>query len=1070
MRIDLDCPAEVWRCQLPQSAEDPCEVTLFNLSDQRIVSAEVTIIFVDSEGAELQRLVERAHDLTGDPGESFVMNLRVPAGMLSKDTHHMEVTVEKVWFSDGIVWRRTRGNLVEYQSNALPRGRERNMLTFIAGQDAIGYPVRQGNLWLCVCGRPNAEETATCARCKRDRDLVFENCSPDAVAKAMERQEERLHQTMQSSTRLGSGENRDFIRRKKNYGRVVVIVAVALLLAAAGAFGYHRWIRPRMEYRAAASLLQSGKYVEAAGAFANLGSYRDSADKTLEARYLRAQELLDQNRFADARAAFADLAERGWQDSADRITETDYLEAVHMLSEGKATEARDAFERLGDYRDSADQVLACKYQLAEQKFNSKKWQEAADAWVELGEYRNSAIRALRARYSLAEEYLAGGAWQEAYDAWIALGEYSDSPARALTALYEAGKAQEDPAAALEWLCREELDGYMDVEELRRKRWYDRGMQLLTAEEPDPYAAGEAFAKAGSYADAEEQAVACLYAPAAELMKEKRYAEAAALFARLPGFRDADAQWVTCIRQQAVAAAAQQDWTGAVAFCDMIPEDAAAIYLRLHYLKADARRCIAGGDYARAMELLRLLPDTDAEVTGMKFECVYLQAKDKEALGEWGSAAVDYEELAGSGYKDSAALALNARYNEAQAYFQSSDYEAAYDVFSSLGDYLNSERRAEESRYRMGIALESTGEYGEAEPIFRELGDYRDAADHLRQVSYSIAVSLLNEGNFAAARERFTALAAEEYADSKTRILACDYAKAEKLQAENNLEAAATSFAELKDYSDARIRASALWYQLAENAEASGDLMRAAQLYSSAGDYKESASRLAAIQDQVYGEFAELARGAIDAGNTAAAASILDALDLTALPERYAFLRELWHDACYAEGKRLLEGGEPDLAYPYLQRCTGHLDTDTLTNREEWNILGTWNDDSAKLILILRKQGKLTVDGVTVPFTFNREKREIRVTLTGDDAQTSEAVYFVLVSVGGGTMELRDMRGEEENLLTLTRKAPDELQPLPAVSFATMTDLPADVAGSVPQTGEAGTEETAAAQTEEPADE
>ena len=47
MKIDLQCPAEVWQCRLPASAEEPCRITLNNLGEKEIRSVEITLILVD---------------------------------------------------------------------------------------------------------------------------------------------------------------------------------------------------------------------------------------------------------------------------------------------------------------------------------------------------------------------------------------------------------------------------------------------------------------------------------------------------------------------------------------------------------------------------------------------------------------------------------------------------------------------------------------------------------------------------------------------------------------------------------------------------------------------------------------------------------------------------------------------------------------------------------------------------------------------------------------------------------------------------------------------------------------
>ena len=82
MRIDLQCPVEVWRCILPDEPKEPCELILFNLGDKVIVSVEVTMILTDEHGSEISRVVERAHDMNGQPGENFSMLMELPDSMV----------------------------------------------------------------------------------------------------------------------------------------------------------------------------------------------------------------------------------------------------------------------------------------------------------------------------------------------------------------------------------------------------------------------------------------------------------------------------------------------------------------------------------------------------------------------------------------------------------------------------------------------------------------------------------------------------------------------------------------------------------------------------------------------------------------------------------------------------------------------------------------------------------------------------------------------------------------------------------------------------------------------------
>ena len=156
MRMDLTCPVELWRSNLPKEDYPACELMLFNLSDKLVVSCEVTLILQDGEGKETDRLIYRAHDLEGRPRTPFTMAVPLEEGV--KPAAY-EVVIEKVWYDDNDVWRRGKIQLTEYTSNALPNGRSLEMLRFVAGSNAVGYPEEQEGVWVrngvpLACGRP----------------------------------------------------------------------------------------------------------------------------------------------------------------------------------------------------------------------------------------------------------------------------------------------------------------------------------------------------------------------------------------------------------------------------------------------------------------------------------------------------------------------------------------------------------------------------------------------------------------------------------------------------------------------------------------------------------------------------------------------------------------------------------------------------------------------------------------------------------------------------------------------------------------------------------------------------
>ena len=187
--IDLSCPAEIFRTAMPTEEVPAATVTLFNLSDRVIVSAEVLLRLLDEDGGETERLAYRGRALNGRPHSTFLMT--VPCAP-AEDLHSIDVIIEKVWYADNEVWRREPGKGIMYIPNNLPVSPALTKLKYAAGETAVGYPTEQDGLWLCVCGRPNPEEADICARCGRQKDMIFSRFSPEAVEAQVSMKERQL--------------------------------------------------------------------------------------------------------------------------------------------------------------------------------------------------------------------------------------------------------------------------------------------------------------------------------------------------------------------------------------------------------------------------------------------------------------------------------------------------------------------------------------------------------------------------------------------------------------------------------------------------------------------------------------------------------------------------------------------------------------------------------------------------------------------------------------------------------------------------------------------------------------
>ena len=250
MRIDLTCPVEAWKVTLPTEEAPSCDVTLFNLSSFQVVSVEVTILLSSADGEETAKVIHRGRGLNGAPGKTFHMIVPVE-GHISPQRY--EVTVEKEWFDNSSVWRREKENTITYTPNNLRRSAQLTTLRAIAGDMASGYPEQQKGLWLCVCGRPNLDETPLCARCHRDKAEVFGRYSRQAIDAVVAQREAELarhgRDTLRETGRKFADE-KDFVRRKGRYGWIVKL-AVALVLIAGLAWGAVKFGVPFVKYEMA---------------------------------------------------------------------------------------------------------------------------------------------------------------------------------------------------------------------------------------------------------------------------------------------------------------------------------------------------------------------------------------------------------------------------------------------------------------------------------------------------------------------------------------------------------------------------------------------------------------------------------------------------------------------------------------------------------------------------------------------------------------------------------------------------------------------------------------------------
>ena len=472
MFIDLTCPAEVFRTVLPTEELPAAALTLFNLSDRVIVSAEVMLRLYDRNGSETEKLSYRGRALNGRPHSTFLMTVPcAPAGVCAA-----EVSIEKVWFRDNEVWRRNPANTVEYTPNALPVSRALTNLQYVAGDTAVGFPVMENGLWICICGRPNPEEEPACVRCGRQRDQVFARCSPEAVEAQVSLREKQLDlnsRNMREDTirlqRIREEEYRAKQIRRKRRIRIAVCLILAPALCAAIRFA----AVPGLQLLAAHRALNTGDPEGAKAAFEALGAFGGAERMVAECDWVIARTRADESRTpeemagasallraltdnpealqkadetdlararlliakGDRRGAEAALASvpEGTGDREAILRDCRMAEAKEMLENGDYETARAAFLELTDLPGTGDLAAECLYRPAGICMEQEDWDGAIALLSRIPDYRDSRSLTLQCHYrkgaaleaagdlsGAAAEYLMAGAWGNAADRTAAI--------------------------------------------------------------------------------------------------------------------------------------------------------------------------------------------------------------------------------------------------------------------------------------------------------------------------------------------------------------------------------------------------------------------------------------------------------------------------------------------------------------------------------------------------------------------------------------------------------------------------------------------------------------------------
>lgn len=270
--------------------------------------------------------------------------------------------------------------------------------------------------------------------------------------------------------------------------------------------------------------------------------------------------------------------------------------------------------------------------------------------------------------------------------------------------------------AIRMLAREGLNGYRDVEELR-KQAEQRRKECVNAEEKQRQESARRK-KTLTIAAVVVVMLACAiawcipnviipnnkYQQAVALREAGQYDDAIAAFAELGDYSDANEQIAETWYQKALLSRENGMY-----------EYAYTIFSSL-------------GDYSDAAQQLS--------------ETKYQQAVSLREAGEYESAIAVFASL--NDYRDAETQIeemKQEKYQQAVTLRENGQYDDAIAVFKALGNYSDAKTQIEETKYQQAVALRENGKYDDAIAVFTELENYSDAATQITETKYQQANSL-----------------------------------------------------------------------------------------------------------------------------------------------------------------------------------------------------------------------------------------------------------------------------------------------------------------------------------------
>jgi len=409
--IQLDAPVDIMKGALILDNKHErllLQLKLANTSSYKISSVYISVDSYDDANDKIHNVevVEHAYlDLNANPKEVFGEKNPV---FVNDRTRNAEVTITKVVFSNGQVWRNESSEIYNKPKQKELTILDGSLLTYLKQKvksngydhESVKYfPEADNDLWLCTCGRPNKASNNVCVRCGMNKKFIFtytdehilRNDYSIYVARLAQETEEENRRKLEIEKEKIIEEQIDRqkrideeqeiimnIKARNNKIKKIIIIASSIILFLSIPLYLFTTQTKLGSYIYANVLYQTNNYTKAINIYEELDGYKYSVDNIIISKYQLAKNEQENNNLSAALKQFTEI--RNYNDSEDRINKIQIelgLEYYRNNDYQKAVEYFENSEIENESESIKKSIGESFYILAQQKYELKKYDEAS---------------------------------------------------------------------------------------------------------------------------------------------------------------------------------------------------------------------------------------------------------------------------------------------------------------------------------------------------------------------------------------------------------------------------------------------------------------------------------------------------------------------------------------------------------------------------------------------------------------------------------------------------------------------------------------------------------------------